>query len=123
LSKFNGNEERYIIPMHRNIFWTNRWMQEPRNNFYRLQVQHYDPRGSVQYKNNWGTFKIKIVLTFCYNCRRSVHLAKECTKVGPIFFCCKVVSHEVEDCPRIIDKVEGMNIRQENYKKFKRLRA
>jgi hypothetical protein len=47
LSKFNGNEERYVIPMHRNIFWTNKWMQEPRIVFCRLQVQHYDPKGSV----------------------------------------------------------------------------
>jgi hypothetical protein len=40
LSKFNGNEERYVIPMHRKSFWTNKWMREPRNNFCRLQVQH-----------------------------------------------------------------------------------
>ena len=26
LSTFNGNEERYVIPMHRNNFWTNKWM-------------------------------------------------------------------------------------------------
>jgi hypothetical protein len=26
LSKFNGGEERYIIPMHRKRFWTNKWM-------------------------------------------------------------------------------------------------
>jgi hypothetical protein len=30
LSKFNGNEERYVIPMRRKSFWTNKWMQEPR---------------------------------------------------------------------------------------------
>jgi hypothetical protein len=30
LSKFNRNEERYVIPMHRKNFWTNKWMQEPR---------------------------------------------------------------------------------------------
>ena len=43
LSKYNRNEEIYVIPMHRNIFWTNKWMQEPRKNFCRLQVQHCDP--------------------------------------------------------------------------------
>jgi hypothetical protein len=34
LSKFNGNEERYVIPMHRKSFWTNKWMQEPRKFFF-----------------------------------------------------------------------------------------
>jgi hypothetical protein len=53
LSKDNRNEERYVIPMHRNIFWTNKWLQEPRNLFFRLQVQHYDP--SAQYRRCWGT--------------------------------------------------------------------
>jgi hypothetical protein len=59
LSKFNGNEERYVIPMHKKNFWTNKWMQEPRRNFWRLQVQHYDPRGSAQYIKDWGTSKRK----------------------------------------------------------------
>jgi hypothetical protein len=95
LSKLNGNEERYVIPMHRENFWTNKWMQEPRKKFCRLQVQHYDPRGSEQYIKGWGT-------------------SKECPEVGPIFLCCKVFGHEVEDCPRIIAKVEGMNMRQGN---------
>ena len=36
MSKVNRNEERYVIPMHRKNFWTNKWMQEPRNNFCRL---------------------------------------------------------------------------------------
>ena len=35
-SKFNGNEERYVIPMHRKSFWTNKWMQEPRNFFLQI---------------------------------------------------------------------------------------
>ena len=43
LSKANRNEERYVIPMHRKNFWTNKWMREPRNNFCKLQIQHYDP--------------------------------------------------------------------------------
>jgi hypothetical protein len=33
LGKFSGNEERYVIPMHRNSFWANKWMQKPRNVF------------------------------------------------------------------------------------------
>jgi hypothetical protein len=42
-SKANRNEERYVIPMHRKNFWTNKWMQEPRKNFCILKVQHCDP--------------------------------------------------------------------------------
>jgi hypothetical protein len=30
MSKFNENEEIYVIPMHRKGFGTNKWMQEPR---------------------------------------------------------------------------------------------
>ena len=36
LNKFDRNRERYVIPMHRNKFWNNKWMQEPRKNFCRL---------------------------------------------------------------------------------------
>jgi hypothetical protein len=113
LSKFNRNKERYVIPMHTKSFWTNKWMQEPRKNFYRLQVQHCDP--SAQYRRGWGTFKRKRGLNLCYNCKIPGHLTKECPVVGPICLCCKIVGHEVEDCPRMIAKVERMNMRQENY--------
>jgi hypothetical protein len=41
LNKLDRNSERYVIPMHRKNFWTNKWMQDPRNNF--LQVHHCDP--------------------------------------------------------------------------------
>jgi hypothetical protein len=44
------------------------------------------------------------------------HLAKECPGIGPICLCCKAIGHEVEDFPRMIAKVEKMNMRQENYK-------
>jgi hypothetical protein len=44
------------------------------------------------------------------------HLAKEFPGIGHICLCCKAIGHEVEDCPRMIAKVEKMNIRQENYK-------
>jgi hypothetical protein len=101
--------------MHRKSFWTNKWMWEPRIIFCKLQVHHYDPRGDVQYRRGWGTFKRKIGLTLCYNCRRPGHLAKEFPGAGPICLFCKIVGHEVEDCPRMIAKVERMNIRQEKY--------
>jgi hypothetical protein len=35
------NSERYVIPMHRKIVWTNKWMQDHRKNL--LQVSSYDP--------------------------------------------------------------------------------
>jgi len=36
LNKFDRDSERYVIPIHRKNFWTNKWMQEPRNIFCRL---------------------------------------------------------------------------------------
>jgi hypothetical protein len=57
------NRERYVIHMHKKDFWTNKWMQEPIKNFFRLQVQHCDP--SVQYKRSWEMYKRKRGL--CYN--------------------------------------------------------
>jgi hypothetical protein len=121
--RVDGNEERYVIPMHRKRFWTNNWIKEARNNFCRLQVQHYDPRGSAQCIKGWGMFKRKRGLKLCYNCRSPGHLSKECPEVGPICLCCKVFGHYVEDFPKIIAKVEGMKMRQENYEEIKILRA
>jgi hypothetical protein len=55
-------------------------------------------------------------LTLCYNCRRSGHLAKEFPGTGTICLCCKTIGHEAEYCPRVISKVEKMNMRKEDYK-------
>jgi hypothetical protein len=41
MSRSNKNSEIYIIPMHRNNVWTNKWMQDPRKNL--LRVSFYDP--------------------------------------------------------------------------------
>jgi hypothetical protein len=49
MSRFDRNNERYVIPMHRNNVWTNKWMQDPKNNF--LQVSCYDR--SAQYRKGW----------------------------------------------------------------------
>jgi hypothetical protein len=78
-----------------------------------LQVHHCDP--STQRKEGWGSFKRKRGLTLCYICRRPGHVAKECPGIGPICLCCKFVGHEVFDFPRMIAKVEKMNMRQENH--------
>jgi hypothetical protein len=43
------------------------------------------------------------------------HIDKECPGTGPIYLCFKIVGHEVEDCPRMIAKVERMNMSQENF--------
>ena len=85
-------------------------MRDPRKNF--LQVHHCDP--SAQYRKGWGLVKRKRGLTLCYSCRRPRHLAKELPGKGPIFLCFKSIGHEVLDYPRMIAKVEKMNISQEN---------
>jgi hypothetical protein len=82
LDKFDRVSERYVIPMHRRNFWTNKWMQDLRKNLCRLQVHHCDP--SAQYQKGWGLFKRKRGLTLCYSFIRPRHLAKECPGVGPI---------------------------------------
>ena len=53
-------------------------------------------------------------MTLCYSCRILGHLAKKFPGIGPICLCCKAIGHEVEDCPRMIAKVENMNTRKEN---------
>jgi hypothetical protein len=87
-------------------------MQDPRNNF--LQVSYYDP--SVQYRKGWGSFKRKRGLTLCYNCIIPGHLAKECPGRRSSSLCCRAMDHEVLDCPRMISKIEGMNLKEENPK-------
>jgi hypothetical protein len=111
MNKSDRNNERYVIPMHRKNFWTNKWMQDPRKNIF--HIHHCDP--NAQYKKGWGSFKRKRGLTLCYSYRRPRQLAKEFPGTGPICLCCKFVGHEVLDFPRMIDKFEKMNMRQENH--------
>ena len=33
MSRSDRSNERYVIPIHRKDFWTNKWMQDPRNIF------------------------------------------------------------------------------------------
>jgi hypothetical protein len=107
MNRSDKNHERYVIPMHRKNVWTNKWMQVPRKNL--LQVSSYDP--SAQYRRGWGAFKRKRGLNLCYSYRRPRHLAKECPGRRPCCLCCKALDHEVLDCPRMISKLESMNIR------------
>jgi hypothetical protein len=65
---------------------------------------------------SWGSFKIKRGLTLCYSNKRPGHLSKECPGRRPSCLCCKSMDHEVLDCPRMIAKVERMNLNQENPK-------
>jgi len=112
MSRSDKNSERYVIPMHRKNVWTNKWMQDPRKNF--LQVSYHDP--SAQYRKGWGSFKRKQGLTICYNCRRSRHLAKEFPSRISSCLCCKSMDHEVLDYPRMIAKLDRMNMGKENPK-------
>jgi hypothetical protein len=112
MNRYDKNNERYVIPMHIKNVWINKWMQDPRNNL--LQVSYHDP--SAQYKRGWGSLKRKRGLTLCYSCRRPGHLAKACPGGRPSCLCCKALDHEVLDCPRMIAKLEGMNLNQENHK-------
>ena len=112
MSRSDINDERYVIPMHRKNVWTNKWMQDPRKKL--LQVSYYDP--SVKYKKGWGSIKRKRGLTLYYSCRRSEHLANECPGGRPSCLCCKALYHEVLDFPRMIAKIENMNIIQEKTK-------
>jgi hypothetical protein len=70
----------------------------------------------MQYKKGWGSVKRKRGLTLCYSCRKTRHLAKEFPGRRPSCLCCKSMDHEVLDFPRMIAKVERMNLNQENPK-------
>jgi hypothetical protein len=41
MSRSDKNSEIYVIPMHRKNVWTNKWMHDPRKNFF--QVSYCDP--------------------------------------------------------------------------------
>ena len=56
----------------------------------------------------------KIRLTLGYIFRRPVHLAKECLGRRPGCLCCKAMDHEVLDFPRMIAKMEEINMNKEN---------
>jgi hypothetical protein len=112
MSRYDKNSEKYVIPMHRKNVWTNKCMQDPRKKC--LQVSYHDP--IMQYRKGWGSFKIKKGLTLYYSCIKPRHLAKEFPGRRPSCLCCKAMNHEVLDCPRMISKVERMNMNQENPK-------
>jgi hypothetical protein len=69
----------------------------------------------VKYRKGWGSFKIKRGLTLCYSCIRLGHIAKEFPSRVPSCLFFKDLDHEFLDFPRMIAKVEKMNMRQENH--------
>jgi hypothetical protein len=112
MSRSDKNSDRYVIPMHRKNVWTNKWMQDPRKNFF--QISYHDT--SAQYRRSWGSFKRKRGVTLYYSFRRPGHISKELLGRGSSCLCCKAMDHEVLDCPRMIAKMEKMNLNQENPK-------
>jgi hypothetical protein len=54
-------------------------------------------------------------LKLYYNYKIPGHIAKECHSKGPICLCCKGIGNKVEDFPRMITKVENINMRKKNY--------
>jgi hypothetical protein len=88
-------------------------MQDIRKDFCRLVtmilVRHIGKDGDHLRK--------KRGLTLCYNCRRPGHLAKKFFGRRPSCLCCKAMDHEVLDLPRMIAKIDRMNMRQENLEK------
>jgi hypothetical protein len=112
MNRYDKHNDTYVIPMHRNNVWTNKWMQDPRKNF--VQASYHDL--GVQYRRSWGSFKRKRGLTLCYSYRRPGHLAKEFPRKKLSFLCCKSLDHEVLDCPRMVAKLEGMHPKEENPK-------
>jgi hypothetical protein len=113
MSRSDKNSERYVIHMHRENVWNNQWMQDPINNL--LWVSYHDP--SSHYRRGWGSFRRKRGLTLCYSCRKPEHIAKECPGRRPSCLYCKVMDHEFLDFPRMIAKVERMNMIQEYHEK------
>jgi hypothetical protein len=112
MSRFDRNDERYFIPMHRKNAWTKKWMHGPRKNFF--QISYYD--SSAQCRKDWVSFNRKRGLILCYSCKRLGHLAKEFPDRRPSCLCCKDMDHEVLDFPIMIAKIQRMNMREENPK-------
>ena len=106
MSRSDKNSDIYVIPMHRKNVWTNKWMQDHRNNL--LQIDPYDH--GAKYRRGWGSVTRKRGLTLCYSCRKLGHLAKECPGGGPSCLCCKALDNEVLDCPRMIARIKGMDM-------------
>jgi hypothetical protein len=46
MNRSDMNSEKYLIPIHRKNLWTNKYMQDLRNNL--LHIRYHDP--STQYK-------------------------------------------------------------------------
>jgi hypothetical protein len=111
--KFDMNRsDRYVIPMHERMSRLTSGCKILERNF--LQTRYHNP--SAQYKRGWGSFKRKRGLTLCNSCRRPRHLAKEFSGGRHSCLFCKALDHEVLDFPRMIAKMEGVNLKEEKLK-------
>jgi hypothetical protein len=55
MSRSDKNSEIYVIPMHRENVWTNKWMQDLRKIFCRLATMIL----VCSHMKGWGSFKRK----------------------------------------------------------------
>ena len=106
MNRSDKNIDIYVIPMHRRNVWTNEWMQDPRNNL--LHIGPYDP--GAKNRRGWGSVTRKRGLTLYYSYKRPGYLAKEFSDRRHSCLCCKAMDHEVLEFPRMIAKVERMNM-------------
>jgi hypothetical protein len=51
MNRYDKNSDRYVITMHRKNVWTDKLMQDPRNNLF--HIGPYDP--GVKYIRGWGS--------------------------------------------------------------------
>jgi hypothetical protein len=97
MSRSDRNNERYVIPMHRKNVWTNKWMQDPRNNFLQLLMGIKYPDSIVGTKPTTeaqldsATFGVEWFSRSCDLAKLSmgfcIFLLEALPQIGQLFFC------------------------------------